>query len=96
MTSSNGNIFRVTGLLCGKFTGDRWIPRTKVSDAELGYFFFICTWINDWVNKGEAGDLRRHRAHHGVIVMQESHEVRNTTTENKLQQNRMYKSYDRV
>ena len=29
MTSSNGNIFRVTGLLCGGFTGLRWIPRTK-------------------------------------------------------------------
>ena len=29
MTSSNGNIFRVTGPLCGEFTGDRWIPRTK-------------------------------------------------------------------
>ena len=24
MTSSNGNIFRVTGHLCGEFTGDRW------------------------------------------------------------------------
>ena len=35
MTSSNGNIFRVTGLLCGEFTGPRWIPRTKASDAEL-------------------------------------------------------------
>ena len=31
MTSSNGNIFRVTGPLCGEFTG----PRTKASDAEL-------------------------------------------------------------
>ena len=29
------NIFRVAGLLCGEFTGDRWIPRTKASDAEL-------------------------------------------------------------
>ena len=35
MTSSNGNIFRVTGLLCGEFTGPRWIPRTKASDAEI-------------------------------------------------------------
>ena len=35
MTSSNGNIFRVTGHLCGEFTGLRWIPRTKASDAEL-------------------------------------------------------------
>ena len=25
--------------------------------------------INDWVNNGEAGDLRRHRAHYDVIVM---------------------------
>ena len=35
MTSSNGNIFRVTGHLCEEFTGLRWIPRTKASDAEL-------------------------------------------------------------
>ena len=28
-------IFRVTGYLCGEFTGLRWIPRTKASDAEL-------------------------------------------------------------
>ena len=35
MTSSNGNIFRVTGPLCGEFTGPRWIPHTKASDAEL-------------------------------------------------------------
>ena len=35
MTSSNGNIFRVTGPLCGEFTSHRWIPHTKASDAEL-------------------------------------------------------------
>ena len=35
MTSSNGNIFRITGLLCGEFTGHRWIPCTKASDAAL-------------------------------------------------------------
>ena len=33
MTSSNGNIFRVTGHLCGEFT--RWISRTKASDADV-------------------------------------------------------------
>ena len=38
MMSSNGNIFRVTGHLCGEFTGRRWIPRTKASDAELWCF----------------------------------------------------------
>ena len=31
MTSSNGNIFRVTGHLCGEFTCHRWIPHTKAS-----------------------------------------------------------------
>ena len=36
MTSSNGNtVFRVTGHLCGEFTGPRWIPHTKASDSEL-------------------------------------------------------------
>ena len=38
MTSSNGNIFCVTGPLCGEFTGPRWIPHTKASDAELWCF----------------------------------------------------------
>ena len=69
MTSSNGNIFRVTGYLCGEFTGHRWIPHTKTSDTELLCFFFICAWINGWVNNREAGDLRRHCAHFNVIVM---------------------------
>ena len=40
MTSWNGNIFCVTGLLCEEFTGDRWIPLTKVSDAELWSFLW--------------------------------------------------------
>ena len=35
MTSSNENIFRVTGHVWGEFPGHRWIPRTKASDAEL-------------------------------------------------------------
>ena len=40
MTSSNGNIFRVTGHLCGEFTGPRWIPHTKASDAELWFLLW--------------------------------------------------------
>ena len=40
MTSSNGNIFCVTGHLCGEFTGPRWIPHTKASDAELWCFLW--------------------------------------------------------
>ena len=69
MTSSNETIFRVTGHLCGKFTGHRWIPRTKASDAELWCFLWSAPWINAWVNNRETGDLRRHRAHYDVIVM---------------------------
>ena len=40
MTSSNGNIFRVTGHLWGESTGSRWISLTKASDAELWYFLW--------------------------------------------------------
>ena len=40
MTSSNGNIFRVTGHLCGEFPDPRWIPRTKANDAELWCFLW--------------------------------------------------------
>ena len=40
MTSSNGDIFCVTGHLCGKFTGPLWIPLTKASDAELWCFLW--------------------------------------------------------
>ena len=69
MTSPNGNIFLVTGPLCGEFTGHRWIPRTKASDAELWCFLWSAPWINGWVNNCENGDLRRHSAHYDVIVM---------------------------
>ena len=68
MTSSNGNIFRVTGHLYGP----RWVPRTNASDAEL-WCFFICVWMNGWVNNRKAGDFRRYRAHHDVIVMESVH-----------------------
>ena len=32
-------------------------------------FSLICTWANGGVNNRDAGDLRRHRAHYDVIVM---------------------------
>ena len=35
-------------------------------------FSLICARINGWINNGEAGDLRRHRAHCDVIVMRNS------------------------
>ena len=69
MTSSNGNIFRVTGPLYGDFAGHRWIPRTqRPGTRSFGTFFFL----NGWVNNGEAGDLRRHRSHYDVTVMDDS------------------------
>ena len=40
MTSSVRNTFRVTGHLDGKFTGHRWIPRTKASDVEFWCFLW--------------------------------------------------------
>ena len=57
-----GNIFRATGPLCGEFAGHRWIPLTKASDA-------IYAWTNGLVNRRDAGDLGRHRAHYEVTVM---------------------------
>ena len=38
-TSSNGNIFRVTGILRGEFTGHRWIPRTRPVTRSFDVFF---------------------------------------------------------
>ena len=32
-------------------------------------FSLICAWRNGWVNNCDGGDLRRHRAHYDVIVM---------------------------
>ena len=40
MTSSNGNIFRVTEPSCGEFIGRRWIPHTMASDAQLWSFLW--------------------------------------------------------
>ena len=53
MTSSNGNIFRVTGPLCGEFTGHWWIPLKKASDAELWYLFILC--LNKRLSKQSRG-----------------------------------------
>ena len=32
-------------------------------------FSLIWVWINGWINNGEAGELRRHRAHYDVSVI---------------------------
>ena len=53
MTSLNGNIFCVTRHLCGEFTGHRWTPRTKVSDAEL--WCFLWTALSKRLGKQSCG-----------------------------------------
>ena len=70
MTSWNGNIFRVTGRLCGEFIGD---PHKCQWRGAL-MFSLICVWISDWANYREAGDLRRYRAHYDVIAMFHVHQ----------------------
>ena len=64
MTSSNGNIFRDTGLLCGEFTGDRWIPCTKASDAELWCFLRLNKRLSKqswgWWSETSSRPLLRH------------------------------------
>ena len=39
MTSSNGNIFRVTGLLCGEFTGPGEFPTQRPATRSFDVFF---------------------------------------------------------
>ena len=66
MTSSNGNIFRATGHLCGEFTSHRWIPRTKASDTELWCFHWSAPALTfektivSWWFETPLGPLWRH------------------------------------
>ena len=66
MTSSNGNIFRVTGHLYGEFTGPLWIPAQR---PVTRCFDVFCVWINGWVNSREACDFRHHRSYYDITVM---------------------------
>ena len=48
------------------------IPGEFLSQRPVGgalMICLICVWINGWVNNHEADDLRRHRGHYDVIVM---------------------------
>ena len=51
------------------------IHRSPVNSPHIGQwrgalmFTLICARINGWVNNREAGDLMRHHANYGVIVM---------------------------
>ena len=63
MMTSNGDIFRITGTLCGEFTDDKGLWRGALM------FPVICVWIHGWVNNREAGDLLLHRADYDVTIM---------------------------
>ena len=69
MTSSNGNFFRDTGPLWGESTGHRWFPSqrpvTRSFDIPL-----IWASANGWANNRNSGDLRHHRDHKDVTVME--------------------------
>ena len=65
MTSSNGNIFRVTGPLWGNSPVPVNSPHKGQWCGAL-MFSLISIWINGWVNNREAGDLRRYRDHYDV------------------------------
>ena len=62
-----GIFFRFAGPLRGESTADRWIPLRKPMTQSFGIFFDLQT--NGWPNYRDAGDLKRHRAHHDLIVM---------------------------
>ena len=53
----------------------RGIHRWPVNSPHKGQwrgalmFSLICVWTNRWVNKGDAGGLRRHWAHYSATVM---------------------------
>ena len=69
MTSSNRNISALL-TLCA-----RGMHRSHVNSPYKGQWCralvvsLICAWISGWVNTREVGGFRRHRAHYGVIVM---------------------------
>ena len=78
MTSSNGNIFRVTGHLCGKFTGPGEFPAQRPVARSFDVFFDL-RLNNDWVSNRDAGDLRRHRGHCDVNVMKQYNTTKHTS-----------------
>ena len=69
MTSSNVNMFRITG----PFKGNP--PVTAVHSPHKGQWHgvlmlsLICGWTNVWTNNRYAGDLRRHRAHYNINII---------------------------
>ena len=69
VTSSNGIIFRVAGHLCGEFTGHRWIPRTKASDAEHWCFLWSAPEYKQLSKQSWGWWFETLSSHYDVTVM---------------------------
>ena len=68
MTSSNRNIFRVTGPLCGNLPANGEFPSQRPVRRSPGVFLDLR--VNKHSSKQrEAGDMIRHRAHYDVTLM---------------------------
>ena len=68
MTSSNGNIFRVTGHLCGEFTGPGEFPVQSPVMRSFDIFFDLS--LNKRLSKQSRGWwFEMQSVHHDVIVM---------------------------
>ena len=75
VTSSNGNIFCVTGLCVGNSPVIGEFPAQRPVTRSFDFFLWSTPWINGWVNHREAGDLRRHGAHYDVTVIWDNSSV---------------------
>ena len=76
MTSSNGNIFRVTGHLCGEFTGPRWIPPQRPVTRSFDVYFDqrpnkrLSKQYRGWWFETLSPPLWRHRNENGSYSVQ--------------------------
>ena len=76
MTSSNGNIFRVTGYLCGEFTGPSEFPAQRTVTRSLDVFFDLHPnkWLSKqwwgWWFETQSCPLWRHRNEFWIFVIQ--------------------------
>ena len=70
MTSSNGNISCITGPLLGWI---HWSPANSPHKGQwCGAFMFslICAGTKGWANNQDASDLRCHRTHYDITVIE--------------------------
>ena len=68
----NANIFRVTGPLCGEFTGHRWIPAQRPVTRSFDVFFDLrlikrlSTQSRGWWFETPSRPLWRHKTYHSL------------------------------